>query len=86
MIKECKILYYNSFLKILVFDYDGKHIQISGTVHPDQETVYIKYENDKYKISNKEEYNFFLRTTRKKRSEKKNFKKTDEVLLHDESD
>lgn len=74
MIKECKVLSYNKFLNILVFDYDGKQIQT--TVHLDSEfkTVFVDYRNGKYKIVSKNEYDKYIQENKKKekRMEKTN--------------
>lgn len=56
MIKECKVLYYNKFLNILVFEYDGNKIQTTVTLDEDTKSVYVKYENGKYEIVSKNDY------------------------------
>ena len=45
MFKECKVLSYNKFLNILVFDYDGKQIQTTIKLDDNCKTVYVKYED-----------------------------------------
>lgn len=66
MIKECKVLSYNKFLNILVFEYDSKQIQT--TVHLDSEsnTVFVEYKNDKYRIVSKDEYDKSIQENKKK--------------------
>lgn len=56
MIKECKVLSYNKFLNILVFEYDGNKIQTTVTLDEDTKSVYVKYENGKYEIVSKNDY------------------------------
>ena len=48
MIKECKVLSYNKYLNILVFDYNGKNIQTTYVCENIPKTVYVKLENNKY--------------------------------------
>lgn len=67
MIKECKILFYNKFLNILVFDYDGKPIQTTTIVDDDRKTVFVKYKDGKYTIVSKDEYEKSIRNLNKKK-------------------
>lgn len=67
MIKECKILSYNRFLNILVFDYDGKSIQTTAVIDADCKTVFVKYKKGKYEIVSKDEYDKSIRGLNKKK-------------------
>ncbi len=67
MIKECKVLSYNKFLNILVFDYDGKPIQTTVVIDTDSKTVFVKYKDGKYEIVSKNEYEKSIRALDKKK-------------------
>ena len=68
MIKECKVLSYNKFLHILVFDYDGKQIQTTVILDTECKTVFVKkYEDGKYEIVSKNEYEKSIRNSKKKK-------------------
>ena len=68
MIKECKVLSYNKFLHILVFDYDGKQIQTTAILDTECKTVFVKkYEDGKYEIVSKNEYEKSIRNSKKKK-------------------
>lgn len=69
MIKECKVLSYNKFLNILVFDYDGKSIQITAILDTECKTVFAKYKDGKYEIVSKNEYDKYIRGLNKKKDE-----------------
>lgn len=56
MVKECKVLSYNKFLNILVFEYDGNKIQTTVTLDENTKSVFVKYENGKYEIISKDIY------------------------------
>lgn len=60
MIKECKVLSYNKFLNILVFDYDGKQVQATSHLDDKCKTVFVKYQNNKYEIVSKNEYDEYI--------------------------
>lgn len=47
MIKGCKVLLRNQY--VMVVDFDGKEIQMPSD-HTDKDTVFVKYENDRYSI------------------------------------
>lgn len=66
MIKECKILSYNKFLNILVFEYNGRSVQITATLEPDNMTVFVRYKLGKYEIVSKSEYEKYIRNSKKK--------------------
>lgn len=67
MIKECKVLSYNKFLNILVFDYDGKQIQTTAKLDTECKTVFVKYKDGRYEIVSKNEYEKSIRNVNKKR-------------------
>ena len=69
MIKECKVLSYNKFLNILVFDYDGKQIQITAKLDTECKTVFVKYQDGKYEVVSKNEYEKYTRSLSKKKYE-----------------
>ena len=50
MTKECKVLMRNEL--VMVVDFDGKEIQMPSD-HTDKDTVFVKYENDKFLIVDK---------------------------------
>lgn len=75
MIKECKVLSYNKFLNILVFDYDGTQIQTTFVLDNEAKTVFVKYKNGKYEIVNKDDYDKYNRESRKKDASMKVSKK-----------
>ena len=56
MIKECKVLSCNPFLNIIVIDFDGKTIQMTGEIDKGIETIFVKYEDGVATISSKEDY------------------------------
>ncbi len=74
MIKECKVLSYNKFLNILVFDYNNKPIQITTKLDTDCKTVFVKYKDGKYEIVSKNEYDKSIRTLNKKKEINSNVK------------
>lgn len=67
MIKECKVLSYNKFLHILVFDYDGKPIQTTAKLDTEYNTVFIKYKNGMYEVVNRNDYEKYIRNINKKK-------------------
>ena len=69
MVKECKVLSYNSFLNILVFDYNGKSIQTTAIIDTDCKSVFVKYNDGKYEIVSKDEYQKSVENYIKKKSE-----------------
>ena len=75
MIKECKVLLRNQY--VMVVDFDGKEIQMPSD-HTDKDTVFVKYENDRYSITCK------LEEEKKPVSRVKKRKKVTEVELADD--
>lgn len=67
MIKECKVLSYNKFLNILVFEYGGKPIQTTVVIDADCKTVFVKYKDGKYEIVSKSEYEKSIRNFKNKK-------------------
>ena len=67
MIKECKVLSYNRFLNILVFDFNGKQIQTTAKLDTECKTVFVKYKDGKYEVVSKSEYEKSIRNVSKKR-------------------
>lgn len=66
MIKECKVLSYNKFLNILVFEYDGKQIQTTSHLDGEPKTVFVEYKNGLYRIVSKNEYDKSIQENKKK--------------------
>ena len=69
MIKECKVLSYNKFLNILVFDFNGKQIQTTAKLDTECKTVFVKYKDGKYEVVSKSEYDKYIRNLNKKKIE-----------------
>ena len=67
MIKECKVLSYNKFLNILVFDYSGKQVQTTAKLDTECNTVFVKYKDGKYEVVSKNEYEKYTRSLSKKK-------------------
>lgn len=67
MIKECKVLSYNKYLNILVFDFNGKQIQTTAKLDTECKTVFVKYKDGKYEIVSKNEYEKSIRNYNKKK-------------------
>ena len=70
MIKECKILSCNPFLNIIVIDFDGKTIQMTGKIDKDTKTIFVKYEDGVATISSKEDYENSLKPKAVKKPKK----------------
>ena len=79
MIKECKVLSYNPFLNIIVIDFDGKTIQMTGKIDKDAETIFVKYEDGVATISSKEDYEKSLKPKVDKKLKKVKATETDLV-------
>lgn len=56
MIKECKVLSRNPFLNIIVVDFDGLHIQMTGKIDEDAEMIFVKYEDGVATVVSKKEF------------------------------
>lgn len=67
MIKECKVLSYNRFLNILVFDFNGKQIQTTAKLDTECKTVFVKYKDGKYGVVSSNEYDKYIRNLKKKK-------------------
>ena len=70
MIKECKVLSCNPFLNIIVIDFDGKTIQMTGKLDKDAKTIFVKYEDGIATISSKEDYEKSLKPKAVKKPKK----------------
>lgn len=70
MIKECKVLSCNPFLNIIVIDFDGKTIQMTGKIDKDTEIIFVKYEDGVATISSKEDYEKSLKIKVSKKPKK----------------
>lgn len=53
MIKECRVLSYNQFRNVIVFEYEGNPIQINAKINDVDKTIFVEYENKQYKIVSK---------------------------------
>ena len=62
MIKECKVLFCNPYLDIIVVDFDGLHIQMTGKIDDGVDTIFVKYENGIATIVSKKECDKYLNT------------------------
>lgn len=56
MIKECKVLSYNKYLNILVFVYNDKEIQTTYICENIPNTVYVKFDNGRYRLVSRRSY------------------------------
>lgn len=72
MIKECKVLSYNEYLNILVFDFDGKQIQTTAKLDTECKIVFVKYKDGKYEIVSKDEYEKSIRSFKKREKDIEN--------------
>ena len=79
MIKECKVLSCNPFLNIIVIDFDGKTIQMTGKIDQETKTIFVKYEDGVATISSKEDYEKSLRSKVNKKLKKVKATETDLV-------
>ena len=70
MIKECNVLSCNPFLNIIVIDFDGKTIQMTGKINKDVKTIFVKYEDGVATISSKEDYEKSLKPKAVKKPKK----------------
>lgn len=76
MTKECKVLMRNEF--VMVIDFDGKEIQMPSD-HKNTDTIFVKFENDRYSITDKLEENKVVKVKPVSRVKKQ--KKVTEVEL-----
>lgn len=79
MIKECKVLSYNKFLNILVFQYNGKQIQTTAILGKECKTVFVKYKDGKYEIVSNDEYEKYIRNLNKKKEKSVKFSKEKKI-------
>ena len=78
MIKECKVLSCNPFLNIIVINFDGKTIQMTGKIDKETKTIFVKYEDGVATISSKEDYEKSLKPKAVKKPKK--VEATEEVV------
>lgn len=86
MIKECKVISYNKFLNILVFDYNGKQIQTTHVLDNECKTVFVKYQNNKYEIVSKSDYEKYINEDKNKDTSVRTRKKEKEIKPEDVSE
>ena len=86
MIKECKVISYNKFLNILVFDYDGIQIQTTAILNDESKTVFVRYQNNKYEIVSNNEYESYIHEQKSKDTSKKTRKREKEMDSEDVSE
>ena len=79
MIKECRVVSYNKFLQILVFNYDGREIQITAKIDDESKTVFVKHKDKKYELVSKSEYEKYIKGLNKKKDIKVNTNKDVEI-------
>lgn len=77
MIKECNVISYNKFLHILVFEYEGKRIQITAEIDSGSKVVYVKHSDDQYTLVNIDDYRKY--TANKNRKKKKEVETVSEI-------
>lgn len=75
MIKKCKVLLCNPYLHIVLVNFGGMKIQLTGDIENGVESVYVKYEDGVATISTKEDYEKSLgnkagKTTKKVKANK----------------
>lgn len=71
MIKKCKVISYNKFLHILVFEFEGMQIQITHTIAAGSKEVLVKFENGKYSIVEADEYKKYIASIKEKSTTKR---------------
>lgn len=81
MIKECRVLSYNKYSKILVFEYEGKPIQITYSLPSGLKNVYVKHDKKNYIIVSKE---MFEKDQKLGKDKSYTRVKRDKGLLHEE--
>lgn len=79
MVKECRVVSYNKFLQILVFNYDGREIQITAKLDEESKTVFVKYKDKKYELVSKSDYEKYIKGLNKKKDIKINTNKDVEI-------
>lgn len=84
MIKKCKIISYNKFLHILVFDFEGTQIQMTHTIVEDVKEIYVKFDGGNYYIVDKNEYEEYIVSLKEKPLPKRNKTKSNDNVNDDE--
>lgn len=77
MIRECNILLNNNLN--MVIDFNGHEIQMP-TSNPSGNTVFVRFENNRYTLATKEEYNILLKTSTKKQHKLRENKNLEESI------
>lgn len=63
LIKECKVILHNDLVAVVLFD--GKEIQVPNSKLINK-TTYVKFENEKYTVVSKDEFEKFNKRNIKK--------------------
>lgn len=79
VIKECKVLSYNQFRKVIVFDYDGKLIQANAEIENDCKIVFVENVGNKYRIVSEE----YMKEQNRANKRKKVTKQETEMVITD---
>lgn len=80
MIKKCKVISYNKFLHILVFEFEGAKIQMTHAIVEDVKEVYVKFDSGRYFIVDKNEYEEYVISLKEKPFTKRNKTKSNEEI------
>lgn len=84
MIKKCKVISYNKFLHILVFEFEGTKIQMTHTIIEDVKEVFVKFDGGKYFIVDKSEYEKYIISLKEKSLAKRNKTKSNDDINNEE--
>lgn len=84
MIKKCKVISYNKFLHILVFEFEETKIQMTHTIVEDVKEVYVKFDGGKYFIVERSEYEKYLTSLKEKSLPKRNKTKSNDNISNEE--
>lgn len=84
MIKKCKVISYNKFLHILVFEFEGIKIQMTHTIVEDVKEVFVKFDGGKYFIVDKSEYEKYIVSLKEKSLAKRNKTKSNDDINNEE--
>lgn len=72
MIKECKVILHNDLVSVVLFD--KKEIQVPSNKLIGN-TAYVKFDNDKYTVVSKNEFEKFVKRNDRKSKNKEKFEK-----------
>lgn len=84
MIKKCKVISYNKFLHILVFEFEGTKIQMTHAIDEDAKEVYVKFDGGRYFIVDENEYEKYVIPLKEKQLAKRNRTKSNDNVNDDE--